>query len=263
MEIANLVRPASLEEAWKAVMERHAVPIGGGAWLRMGGRRIETAVDLSTLDLRYIRETAGLVEIGAMATARDVERSDLLRVRFGAVFSEAVARIVGVQLRNIVTVGGTVAGRYGFSELNTAFLAMDARVVLHGVGPVDFENFLSGAAAGHSLVEKIVLEPASVAAAFKSVRNTKNDLPILNAAAAFRGASWRIAVGARPGSACLAPHAAALLGAERRPDTAAIAAAAEAAAEELSFGDDIRSDAGYRRTVCAVLVRRALEEVSA
>ncbi|MBN2873895.1 MAG: FAD binding domain-containing protein, partial [Spirochaetales bacterium] len=119
MDIENIVRPRSLDEAYSLLAEPGAIAIGGGAWLRLGQKALATAVDLSGLGLCYIRESDKSIEIGAMATARDVETSPVLLEAFGPVFRDAVSGIVGVQMRNIVTVGGTVAGRYGFSDLNT------------------------------------------------------------------------------------------------------------------------------------------------
>ncbi len=260
MEIANLVRPRSIDEAYTYLTENKAYLIGGGAWSRMSHRRVDTAIDLSTLDLRYIRKSGSNIEIGAMATARDVETSSVLETAFGSAFRDAVSHIVGVQMRNVVSVGGTVAGRYGFSDLNTLFLAMNAQVVLHRTGPVGFEEFLSMRKNAPILIEKIVLDPGK--GAFRASRNTRSDLPILNAAAAFTGGSWRIAVGARPGPGRLAHKAAEILGTVARPNDAAIEQAATVASEELTFRGDIRGTAEYRRSVCVALVRRAVMEVA-
>jgi CO/xanthine dehydrogenase FAD-binding subunit len=264
MEITRLERPRSLDEAYKYMVDQKAFMIGGGAWSRMSPKNIELAVDLSALDLRYIRENGKRIEIGAMATARDIETSTILIKAFGPVFRDAASHIVGVQMRNIVSVGGTVAGRYGFSDLNTALLAMNAVVALYKGGEMKFEAFMAGETGGDGpvLIEKIVMDADAGRGAYRSVRNTESDLPILNAAVSFGKAGWRIAAGARPGSAKLAKKAAEMLGTGARPDAALIGKAAATAAGELSFGDDIRGTAEYRTDVCAALVRRAIAEVA-
>ncbi len=164
-------------------------------------------------------------------------------------------------MRNVLSVGGTVAGRYGFSDLNTVFLAMNARVSLYNVGEVDFADFLSGNNRGPLLIEKIVLEAGR--GAFLSIRNTRQDLPIVNVATAISGGSWRIAVGARPGPSRLAAKAAEILGTAEHPKAEIIEKAAATAAGEVSFRSDIRGTADYRKSVCATLVRRAITEVVA
>ncbi|HUX13385.1 MAG TPA: FAD binding domain-containing protein [Spirochaetia bacterium] len=261
MEITNLVRPRTIDEAYRYLTEKNATLIGGGAWLRMSPRKIDTAVDLSSLALRYIRNDGDRIEVGAMATVRDVETSSLLEGAFGPLFRNAVGHIVGVQMRNVLSVGGTVAGRYGFSDLNTVLLALNAHVCLYKAGKVDFADFLSGGNRGPFLIEKIVLDAGR--GAFQSIRNTRQDLPILNAAAAISGGSWRIAVGARPGPSRLAANAAEVLGTAARPEAAVIEKAAAIAAGEISFRGDIRATADYRQSVCATLVRRAITEVVA
>ena len=44
---------------------------------------------------------------------------------------ESVRHIVGVQFRNCATVGGSIFGRFGFSDVLTMFLALDTWVELY------------------------------------------------------------------------------------------------------------------------------------
>ncbi|MGC9313774.1 MAG: FAD binding domain-containing protein [Sediminispirochaetaceae bacterium] len=262
MEISTFVRAASLDEAYTLIHEQKGFPIGGGAWSRLNARRVDLAVDLSALGLRFIRKNGNTIEIGAMTTARDIETSRELQAAFGRLFSDTVAHIVGVQMKNIVTVGGTVAGRYGFSDLNTTLLAAGAQVVLFKEGTVDFADFLSSRSNGPILIEKILIPADGRSGAFTTVRTTVNDFPILNAAAVHSDTGWRIAVGARPGAACPAVGAARILGADKSPDTALIGKAAEQASAELSFGSDVRGSGEYRTAVCSTLVKRAVQEAA-
>ena len=43
---------------------------------------------------------------------------------------------MGVKLRNTATVGGSIYGRFGFSDVLSAFLALDSYVELTGAGRV-------------------------------------------------------------------------------------------------------------------------------
>ncbi len=262
MKIQRYVRPKSLDEAYSLVRDEKGFLLGGGAWSRMNSRTVELAVDLSSLDLDYIKSSGSRVEIGAMTTARDIETSAELQKRLGSILSDAVAHIVGVQLRNIITVGGTVAGKYGFSDLLTALLALDAKVGLYGDGEVPIEEFLGAKSNEPKLVEKVIIETGDVKAAYASVRKSRTDFAALNAAAVRRNGSWRVAVGARPGSAQLSAEAAKQLGSEKTPSEESAKQAGEAAASELSFGSDLRGSADYREQICSVLVKRAIMEVA-
>jgi len=262
MEVSSYVRPRSLDEAYTLLTQKNAFVIGGGAWSRMSLRRVETAIDLSLLNLRFIKKTDTYIEIGAMTTARELETSSELEEAFGSLFKDTVAHIVGVQMRNIVTIGGTVAGKYGFSDLNTTLLALNARIVPYNGEAVDFEQFLLESHKEAFLIEKIVIDTFDTKGAFQSIRNTQGDFSILNVAAAKVGGSWRIAVGARPGAARLAREGAKVLEGHDTIELDLAEKAAKVAAQELSFGKDLRADAAYRQNVCLPLVRRAIMEVA-
>lgn len=260
MEILEFARPRTLDEALHLVRDRHGTAIGGAAWLRMNTKTMPLGVDLSELGLDYIREANGSIEIGAMTTYRELETSPLLEARFGALFRNTVSHIVGIQLRNIITVGGTLAGRYGFSDLNTTLCALGAKVVFYPGKIADVASFIQDGEEWPFLIEKVLL-PVSARASYQQMRITANDFPIINAAAAWTGSSWRIAVGSRPAASRLCKKAMVLLGNEPYPSDEKIEQAAVAAAEELQFGSDIRASAEYRREILPALVRRALMEV--
>ena len=57
------------------------------------------------------------------------------RITNGAM-RESVRHIVGVQLRNLATLGGSLYSRFGFSDVLTMFLALDASVELYKGGIV-------------------------------------------------------------------------------------------------------------------------------
>ena len=118
--IQRLVQPETIEEAYKILTEKKLnTVLGGTCFLRMGSKRIGTAIDLSKLNLDYIKEDEEYIEIGAMATFRDIETSSVLNENFNGVLPKSVESIIGVQFRNIVTVGASIFSKYGFSDLIT------------------------------------------------------------------------------------------------------------------------------------------------
>ncbi len=260
MEILEYSRPRSIDEALRLIRDRGGTPIAGAAWLRTNAKSIKLGVDLSELGLDYIHETESGVEIGAMTSYRSIETSGVLAQRFGGALNAAVSHVVGVQLRNIITIGGTAAGRYGFSDLNTVLAALGAQVVLYPKTTIDFAHYIETGAEGPFLIEKFIL-PERARAAFSQMRISESDFPVLNAAVAKTATSWRIAVGARPSATRMCPRAMALLGTEHNPADALIAEAAALAADELRFGSDIRASAEYRKAILPAILRRAIMEV--
>lgn len=261
LKIEKYLKATSLEEAYSALDEISGSTIlGGCGYLRLGKRRIPMAIDLSGLGLDTVREREDVLEIGAMVTLRQVETDEQVRKLGNAVLQRSVENIVGVQLRNSVTLGGSVAGRYPFSDPITALLALDAELLWYKNGCVRLREYLEGKGVGDILTH-IVLPRDNRRAAFLSVRRTATDYPVLNVAVAQCGQEYRVVVGARPCRARYAFEAQEFLQ-EQGLGHAAIKRAAQLAVEELSFGDNPRGSEEYRRAICPVLIERALREVS-
>ena len=102
-------------------------------WLKMQHNSVNTAIDLSGLGLDQIEETEDTWRLGAMVSLRALELHPGLNDLTQGALRESVRHIVGVQFRNLATVGGSVFGRFGFSDVLTLLLALDARVVQRNV----------------------------------------------------------------------------------------------------------------------------------
>ena len=258
LTIGEYAMPASVAEAYaRLTAERNAVIVGGGFFLRLASRKIGVALDLSRAGLDFIREADDFVEIGAMTNFSQLEKSAVLQKNFAGLIPATVANLPGTQMRNMVSVGGTVFGKYGFSELLTSLLALDCQVVLHHGGGISLADFLAAKGKTVDVLEKVVIKKRRLRASYQMFRNSAGGLPILSVAVARSGNDYRIAVGGRPGVATLASEAMSLL---RASDAARETAekAAETASAALDFGTDRRASAEYRRELCRVLVKRAL-----
>lgn len=258
--VQKLAQPQSLDEAYDLLTaQRNNVLLGGCAFLRLGSQRIGTAIDLSHCNLAYIEETPEEIFLGAMSTLRDVETYPALRSNFDGVLSKAVANIIGVQFRQIATVGASVFSKYGFSDLIPALLALDTDVQLFMGGRLPLAAFLRNPYR-KDILTKIIIKKNSRTAAYQQMRNSHSDFPLLNVAVSELDGNWRIVVGARPGRARFARRAADVLATDGvAPEN--IAFAAQVAAGELPFGTNTRATATYRKALCETLVRRAVTEV--
>jgi len=259
----DYVRPKSIEEAYEIFkLKKNATLIGGGCYIRMGNRRIGLAIDLCDAGLNYINEDEDIIEIGAMTTLRQLETSEILYENFGPIIADSVKHIIGVQLRNIATIGATVFSKYGFSDPITALLALDADVVFHNSGRISLEEYLKEEGKRRDILEKIILHKKFDKGAFQSMRNSQVDYAILNAAVSKKDGKYRIAVGARPRTATLAYKAMDYINDTEINEETAMRAG-EIASEELVFGSNTRGSAEYRKELCKVLVKRAIMEVEA
>ncbi|MFD3157252.1 FAD binding domain-containing protein [Haloimpatiens sp. FM7330] len=258
--IKNFAFPKSLEEAYRVLNEkRNNVILGGCAFLRMTSKRIETAIDLSKLDLSHINENDETIEIGSMTTFREIETNPILNKYFNGVLPKSVENIVGVQLRNIVTVGGTVHSKYGFSDFITALLSLNAEVTLYKQGTVHLKEYLEQDTK-KDIVISISIPKTNRKAAFQMMRNSRSDYAILNVAVSNEDNDWNIVVGARPQRAKIAKEASKYIS-QSDKSIEEVEKAALMASEELDFGDNMRASKEYREEICKVLVKRAIMEV--
>ena len=99
-------------------------------WMKMARNTVGTAIDLCRLGLDAIEETEEAFSIGAMVALRQLETHPGLNAYTCGAAARAVQDIIGVQFRNMATVGGSIWGRFGFSDVLTLFLAMDSYVEL-------------------------------------------------------------------------------------------------------------------------------------
>lgn len=255
--LLDLVQPDTVDEAYEILMKKkNNAILGGCAFLRLGSRPIGTGIELSKLKLNYITEQEGYIEIGAMTTFRDIETSLVLQQYCNGILPKALSNIIGVQFRNVVTVGASVYAKYGFSDLITALLALDTEVELYKGGRMSLEAFLSKAYE-KDLLTKIFIKKDDRKGAYQNLRNSASDFPILNAAVSELNGQWIIAVGAMPSRAKIARLASHELSKGNR-DLAEIAAIA---ADELTFGTNARGTAEYRKAIAKVLITRAIQEV--
>jgi CO/xanthine dehydrogenase FAD-binding subunit len=259
--IDEYVKPKSPAEAYTLLTtsENPAV-VGGGFFMRLASRKIGVAIDLSQAGLDFIRETEHHIEIGAMTRFTDLVKSDLLQRNLDGIIPATVMNLPGVQIRNMVSVGGTIYGKYGFSELLTCLMVLDCQVALHQKGALSLGDFLAMKGKSEDILEKVLIKKEALRASYKMFRNSAGSLPILTAAVSKCGETYKIALGGRPGVATLATEAMTYLN-KTQITVATVEKAGDLAAAELVFGSDRRASGDYRHELCKTLVKRAVLEV--
>lgn len=255
IKIQKYVRAQSLEEAYQLNQNRRNRVVGGMLWMRLGSGTVNTAIDLCDLGLNTIEETEEQFSIGAMVTLRQIEQHAGLNAYTQGAAAAAVKDIVGVQFRNLATVGGSIWGRFGFSDVLTVFLAMDCFVELYKGGIVPLEQF---AARKHDndILVRLIVKKTPGKFVYQSMRNQRTDFPVITCAAAQVGGETRAVIGARPNRAVLIRDAENLLG-QGITETAA-EAFADFVAEAVPTGSNLRGSAAYRTHLIRVLTNRGV-----
>ena len=260
LKFKEYIRPESLDEAYRLNQKRSSRILGGMMWLKMSRSTVGSVIDLGGLGLDYVNESESEFSIGAMTSLRTMETHVGLNEYTNGAVKDCLSPIVGVQFSYTASVGGTVFGRFGFSDLITLLLALDAKVELHAAGIIPIADFVT-MKRDRDILVRVIIEKKPVRAVYLSQRNTKTDFPVLTCAAASDGQRLTAEIGARPGIA--------------KPiilDMTAIRAAyadgtlrelCEKAAAGIGYSSNMRAGADYRKHIAAVLMRRACEKIIA
>lgn len=280
------VRAKSIEEAYELYQKKSNVVLGGMLWLKMMNKTCGTAIDLCDLGLDQIEEDETQFRIGAYVSLRELETNKALDAYTHGAMAESVRHIVGVQFRNVATLGGSIWGRYGFSDVMTLFRALGAKVELHHGGIMDLDEFVELPRNVRDILVAVIVPKQTQHIVYLSQRNQSTDFPVLTCAVAQRADGYVAVIGAAPRMAQVVPDAEGILdqlsevtrltetgGLSDDPSEAGGASVidpvkrkkiedfAAYTAAHVRFGSNLRAGADYRRIICQVLVRRATEQM--
>ena len=267
------VRAQSLDEAYELYQKKPNFVLGGMLWLKMKNKTLGTAIDLCDLGLDQIDEDENEFRIGAYATLRQIETHEALNAYTHGAIAESVRHIVGVQFRNVATVGGSIWGRFGFSDVMTIFRALGAKVQLHKAGIMDLDEFAALPRTTRDVLVSVIVPKNAKGVVYLSQRNQSTDFPVLTCAVANRSGRYVAVIGASPymaepvwdkdgildGIVDAKTHGNVAL-TENSENNAKIDKFAEYVAEHIRFGSNIRAGAEYREIICRVLTRRAVAQ---
>lgn len=258
--IQKYVRAQSLEEAWELNQKRNNRIVGGMLWMKMSRGSVSTAIDLCDLGLDQIEETPEEFQLGAMVSLRAMELHEGLNQYSQGVIAAAVKDIVGVQFRNLATVGGSIWGRFGFSDVLSVLLSMDTYVELYKGGLIPLKQFATMASDNDILV-KIHIRKTPGIFAYRTMRIQRTDFPVLTCATSILNGEVNQVVGARPGRAKLFGDPEGILKDGITKETAALYA--DYAAKVVPTLGNLRGSAAYRTHLVKVLTERNLMELEA
>jgi CO/xanthine dehydrogenase FAD-binding subunit len=250
-------RPENLEQAIDLLGE--AIPLAGGTFMNPRLKNVAAVIDLQDLGLDWIEAGPGEVSLGAMCTLQAVQESE-------APVAEALrtcSRLeAGWNLRNVATLGGTLASATARSPLLTALLAAGAEVTLQpGDRTVSLDEYLSlrGMESGRALITGVRI-PTAHAMAYEGVARSPADAPIVCAAAARVEAAGAVQIRAALGGWGERPILVGWLPWEGVEDRA-LRTLAEAGGERYAHAADQWASGEYRGQVAERLLERLLLKV--
>jgi aerobic carbon-monoxide dehydrogenase medium subunit len=234
-------------------------------------------VDLRKIEgLTGVREAQGTLFIGALTTHAAVAASELVRAKL-PMAAEAANLIGDAQVRNLGTIGGSLAHADPAADWPAVLTALDASVVVagpRGERTVKLEQLIVGPLTtalepGELLTQiRIPLPPAHTAGAYEKLPNPASRFAIVGVAAEIsldaKGVvQWsRIALTGLGSKVTRAGYVEKAL--QGKPaDAATVKAASARAAEGLELRPDLTGSAAYKAQLASVYTERAVLRASA
>jgi len=275
--------PKTLAEAL-AMLEQHvdaAKAIAGSQSLvpMMKLRLVqpEHLIDLRKLPgMVGVWEAGGVLQIGALTTHRQVEHDELARKRI-PMLSEAAGNIGDRQVRNMGTIGGSLAHADPSADWPAVTIALDATLQVvgkKGERAVKAEDFILGPLTtvlepGEIIAQvRVPIPAARTGSAYEKCPHPASRFAIVGIAAALTldGAGKvsvaRVAItGAGPKATRATGVEQALIG--KAPDAAAIQAASAHATDGIEIREDLIGTAAYKTHLAQAFAARALTAAAA
>jgi carbon-monoxide dehydrogenase medium subunit len=271
--------PSTVQEAMSLLGR-----LGGDAKLLAGGHslipmmKLRLAQPKHLIDLRKvpglsgIKEDGGMISIGALTTHYAVESSSLLKQKC-PLLSEAAGQIGDPQVRNMGTIGGSLAHADPAADLPAAIIALGGELAAEGPKgkrTIKADDFFKGLLTTSLEPNEILVEirvpswPSGSGMSYMKFPHPASRFAVVGVAVALtvdgKGSCTKAGVGIT-GAGTKATRAkgveAALTG--KAPDTAAIQAASEKAADGVDVQADLQGSVEYKTHLLKVYAKRAIE----
>ena len=280
----ELYEPVSIAEAI-GLIDAHdpsVRPIAGGTALllmmKAGVFRPTRLVSLRRLDGGFGRIALGAdggLSIGAMTPLAAIERSPEV-IRAAPVIARTMRRLSNIRVRNVATIGGSLAHGDPHMDLPPVLIALGAKV--RAIGPAGertiavtdlFAGYFATVLANNELIAEVQVpaQGATRAAYLKVTTGSAEDWPALGVATAIEVEggmvkSARLVVGSATEKALrLKAAEETLTGAAI--DDRALLRAGNAAADEVECISDVRGSAAYKRELLRVYLGRTIRQALA
>lgn len=274
-------RPASVAEAIQLL-----AGLGSEAKLLAGGQSLiptlklrlaspDHLIDLADIsELREVRREGDHLVIGAMATHRQVETSEVVATAL-PYLSRVAGMIADPQVRNRGTIGGSIVNSDPAADYPASIVALDAQMVLAGTGgerivpAADwFKGLMTTAIEDGEILTfvRIPLLARGSVSTYLKLPHPASRFAVVGVAAIVQAAPDGICQDVRLGITGVGPNAFRATSAEQQLlgqpfDERLIAQASERACDDIDVDGDMHFSSDDKRQLCRVHVRRALLEL--
>lgn len=263
------LRPKDEIELGKYLLEygERARVIAGGTGIYEIAHRgllqeLEALIDISLLDLSYVKKTSDSIKIGARTTMSTLASSSEIK---DSAISDALVAIQPLQVKNVATIAGSICTALPFFDLPVALASLNASVVL---GPSGRKKLVSDFIKGYfeidlapgEFVREIEIPIQKGESAFQKFALTHDDWAIVNCGAFVSKGETRIFFGGVGEKAVRAKNVEKAI---QGLDEASLKHAFESEiSKDLTPSSDIRASSEYRLHISKVIGRRTMLEAA-
>jgi carbon-monoxide dehydrogenase medium subunit len=273
--------PSTLREAVSLLNDNADAKVlaGGHSLIPMMKLRLSepsAVIDLGRVEgLSYVNESGGGLAIGAMTSYYDIINSDAVQQNV-SVLAEAAGEVADPQVRNMGTIGGSLAHSDPAADLPAVMLALGAEVVASSRGALGRVNtrtisaddffldlFTTALEPNEILTEiRIPAQAANSGSAYAKMANKASHFAIVGVAASVTVDGGSVTA-ARIGVTGAGSSASRASDSEERlvgssGDADAIRSAAGRSANGIELNEDIHASAEYREHLTKVFALRAI-----
>lgn len=269
--------PSSVDDVL-SLMNEHGydakIMAGGHSLLPTMKLRLSTPahlIDLKNLkDMKYVRDEGDYVAIGALTTYFEIMDSSLIQNK-AAIFSKTIAQVGDMQVRNLGTLGGSIAHADPAGDPPAAILAADATMVIRNaegertVEATDFfQGFFETAVGEGDILTEIRVPVHKGGSAYAKFKHPASGYAVVGVAVNLhkdgdKVGAVRVGItGVSDGAYRATEVENALTGQAFSEDLAA--SAAEQATSGIDPLEDNFANADYRRQLAKALTKRAIVE---
>lgn len=268
--------PYSVEEALN-LMSEHGdeakLLAGGHSLLPTMKMRLATPahlIDMKNLRsmMQYIHDKGDHIAIGALSTYQQIEASSLVASK-APILAQTIAEVGDMQVRNLGTLGGSIAHADPAGDPPAAILASDATMVIQGpngertVAAADFfQGFFETSVGEGEILTEIRVPVQKGSSSYQKFKHPASGYAVVGVAAVVEKSgdtisSCRVAVTGLSDAAYRATDVEAALTGQAFSE-ATVAAAAANASNGADPLEDPFADAAYRKQLAKTLAKRAV-----
>ncbi len=266
LNVKAYLKPDTVQSAYEMGQIPGSLYVSGGLMVaQLKISNVERIVDLKSVGLTHIEDHSDVFKIGANVKISDLISNPYLANLNGDLLKNSIKEIGSTQIRNMATLGGSIAFKLGWSDIITIFMILDSNLEIYDgeFSKISLQEYVKKSPKGVIITEIEVPKSGGIAV-FEKFAKSNFDIATLNLGlkVVLDGQIVKdacVVVGSRPMvSQRIKEVEEFLIGKQLNGITKD---ACDLMERVVQVGSDIRASAEYRKALSRFLLDKALRRV--